>query len=113
MGLLPTVKIRHPEIEGEFCIINEADFQEGVHTRWVDGTGTSSKTPVAADEIPDGCSVEHRGGGRYHALVGDKHLKEGDSDEPATFQGKAAAIAALQAYAAAAAEAAAGEQPTA
>ena len=34
MDTLPTVKVNHPEIEGDFMVINEADFVEGVHVRF-------------------------------------------------------------------------------
>lgn len=126
---LPTVKIVHPEVEGEFVIINESDFQEGVHVRWDDREQRPSRkpatpaasqqgsTPAAELKAPDGCSVKYRGKAGWQALVGDKPLKASGSEEPARFESKVEAIAALEAFAAARAAAEAedpaGDEPPA
>jgi hypothetical protein len=62
---------------------------------------------VDASGIPVGCSIDHRGGGRYHAFVGDRPLKSEGSDEPHLFPKKELAIQALVEVAAAIAKEAA------
>jgi hypothetical protein len=35
--MIETIKIAHPEIEGEYMVINAADFNPALHVRFVEG----------------------------------------------------------------------------
>lgn len=49
-----------------------------------------------ASEVPEGCQVVHRGGGRWVAMRDESPIKDESGERAATFESKEAAIAALR-----------------
>jgi hypothetical protein len=43
MDDMPTIKIAHPTIEGEFMVINEVDFNSALHILFVEGEALDKK----------------------------------------------------------------------
>lgn len=110
MATIPTVRIKNPDVQGDFIVINESDFDPTVHEKFTDehaakaaennppaGTSTTTSSGTA---MPDGYRYEAAKGGYGHLFHGDV-LIEGPSN--GKFQGEAAAIAAAIEHAAKAA----------
>lgn len=47
MGILPTIKIKDPVTEGEFVVINESDFDAGVHELFEEKPAKPAKAKTA------------------------------------------------------------------
>lgn len=52
---LPTVRVKHPTCDGEYMIINAADFNASVHTVFdaPEAPAKAPSRPVAAVEAPE------------------------------------------------------------
>lgn len=98
MGKIPTVQVQHPDGDG-FMLINEADFDPSVHTRY----GQDGELA-----LPDGTSLQKIPGGRFKALVGDDALKYPEGHDKAgkdvVFASQEEAVAAIEEYVAAQSE---------
>lgn len=59
MAPLTTVRVKHPDIKGEFMVINESDFDLKIHTRVADApvappapVAEKAKAPVTEPDAP-------------------------------------------------------------
>jgi hypothetical protein len=94
--------VKSADTERGFIVINQSDFQAGVHERF---DGKPAKGPPNGNkDLPEGFTVENAGGAWFYGLVKGQPLKAAGSEEPIKFHGKAAAVAALRQYAAEQAE---------
>lgn len=99
MGTTPTVRIRSDETEAGYIIINASDFDADQHEEYRESARTAANDDDP--DVPEGVELDHVGGGYYQVKVDGQHLQEEDADGPARFRGKAAAIEAYAAFAAA------------
>lgn len=104
---LPTVKVKNPDIEGEYVVINRKDFREGVHELFEEAKAEKKAEkkpdiePKKDDEptMPEGYRYENGQGG-YGILYGPAgQVIEGPASS-GKFHGEAAAIEAAIAHAA-------------
>lgn len=105
MGAIPTVKIKNPNLEGSFIVINESDFDPTAHEQFVEpekpadpkpaapGTPTSApKQPaeLGSDGFPAGYRYEKAPGGYGYLYGPGEVVIEGPSH--GKWQGKDAAL---------------------
>lgn len=103
MAKIPTVKIKDPNLEGSFIVINESDFNAAVHERFeepvvpAEPAGNAPKgEEKGEDPFPEGYRYEKAGGGYGHLYFGDV-LIEGPSN--GKWQGRDGALMAAKHHA--------------
>ena len=100
MATVPTVRIKNPDLPGDFIVINESDFDAAVHEKFEGERAQSASRPAgkpgdggkeSGSALPDGYEIEAAGGGGYYHLFGpEAQLIEGPSN--GKWQGKDAAL---------------------
>lgn len=86
MAQIPTVQIKNPNIDGEYIVINKADFDAETHELF-EAPAAAPKAaagPPAQPERPEGYAVEQSG--RWYKLIdadGEQIGKAQESEEAA------------------------------
>lgn len=104
MAKIPTVKIKDPNLEGSFIVINESDFNAAVHERFEEpaapdepkGGPPKPEDKGGEDQFPEGYRYEKASGGYGYLYFGDV-LIEGPSN--GKWQGRDGALMAAKHHA--------------